>query len=74
LDSRRVCPSEVDHVLPVAVKYENLAALFRAVRPLGWSSLQVAVAPRLCLACLVQMVRAKHLPEISPDWLSLRAL
>jgi len=64
----------VGHVLAVAVKRGNRVELFRAVRLLGWLSLRVAVARRLCLACLVQMVRAKHLPEISPDWLSLRAL
>ena len=60
------------HVLAVAVKRGNLAGLFRAARPPGWLSLRVAVARRLCLACLVQMVRAKHLPAIAPDWLPLR--
>ena len=62
----------VGHVLAVAVKRGNLAGLFRAVRPPDCLSLRVAVARRLCLACLVQMVRARHLPAIAPDWLSLR--
>jgi len=62
------------HVLPVAVKHRNLAGLFRAVHPPGWLSPRVEVARRVYLACLFQMVRAQHLPEIAPDWVLLRVL